>query len=108
MRVLARDGTVHELKESEILYFSIHKSEISVHTAHAEYILPTNFEQLQQAYAELNFDRVDRSYIVNMNKVQGYHAERQSVFFSDGTFAPVSERHQKKIIQYLNENKKRD
>jgi len=101
MRVLAKDGSVHELDHSEILFFSIHKSEISVHTAHQEFVLPTTFEQLLQAYADLDFARVDRSYIVNLGRLDGYDHERQSVYFADGKFVPVSERHQKKVLGYL-------
>ncbi|MCD1261097.1 LytTR family transcriptional regulator [Paenibacillus athensensis] len=101
MRVLAKDGSVHELDHSEILFFSIHKSEISVYTAHQEFVLPTTFEQLLHAYADLDFARVDRSFIVNLAQLGGYDQERQSVYFADGKFVPVSERHQKKVLGYL-------
>lgn len=106
MRVLRRDGSVAELDEKDILYFTTYKNIITVHTEVDEFVLPTSLDQLQKAYEGLGFTKVDRSFIANMNHAGGFNAERKSLIFkTDGSmepkYVPISEPNLRKVMKHL-------
>jgi DNA-binding LytR/AlgR family response regulator len=115
MRVLREDGSAFELDDKDILCFSTYQNVITIHTQHEQFILPTSFDLIIQAYKDISYQRVDRAFIVNMNEVKGYNQERKSVFFEDpptkdSTYAYVSEPNYKRILDLINQkfNNKKD
>lgn len=112
MRVLRGDGSAVELDEKDILYFTTHKNIITVHTREEEFLVPTSLDQLLKAYKDLDFDKVDRSFIVNLQQVESIHPERKTVVFRDdpgkGRYVPVSEPNLPRIKKYIEGKKKPD
>jgi DNA-binding LytR/AlgR family response regulator len=94
---------MYDLQESEILYFTIHRNAITVHTETASFLYPTSFEQILSAFQDIGFERVDRSYIVHLDQMQGYHEARQSVFFGNNDYVPVSAKNLPRIMKHLRE-----
>lgn len=106
MRALRGDGSVIELDEKDILYFTTYKNIITVHTQHDEFVLPTSLDQLQKAYEGIGFAKVDRSFIANMNHAIGFEAERRSLILGNDAgkepkYVPVSEPNLPKVIKRL-------
>jgi len=106
MRVLRRDGSVCDLDEQDILYFTSYKNVITVHTLEEEFVFPTTLDQLLTAYRGLSFEKADRSFIVNMNNVKGFDPVRKSVYFQENPkdpakYAPVSEPNVNKMLKFL-------
>ncbi|MEW9698889.1 LytTR family DNA-binding domain-containing protein [Paenibacillus sp. SI8] len=96
---------MYDLPESEILYFTIHRNAISVHTETASFFYPTSFEQILSAYHDKGFERVDRSYIAQLTQIQGYDESRQSIYFGNNDFIPVSAKNYPRILQHIRERK---
>ncbi len=107
MRVLRRDGTVCELSEDQILYITTFQKVITVHTRDGEYIFPTTFEHVQRVIESLGFAKLDRSFLVQLEKISRYDAERRVVHFDDapGISAPVSEPNVAKVVDFLKDKK---
>ncbi|WP_270166395.1 LytTR family DNA-binding domain-containing protein [Paenibacillus sp. SYP-B4298] len=92
----------------DVLYIENHERTVILHTMDGEYypLLPTlsTYEQHMQQY---NFHRLDRTNLVNLNKVKKYDEERSLVFFEDqetknskyGTVSNSSKRVLKKLIK---------
>ncbi|WP_438444802.1 LytTR family DNA-binding domain-containing protein [Gorillibacterium sp. sgz5001074] len=110
MRVLKPDGTPHEIREEEILYFSSYQNTLYVHTEEGEFIYPISLSELYAAYRPVGYERLDRSNVVNTRQVSEYDPERKAVMFrgSPGSYAPVSEPNERKIKKLLNDREREE
>lgn len=109
MRVLRGNGTAVDLDDKTILYFTTYQNIISVHTHDEEFVVPTSLDQLLRAYRELDFDKVDRSFIVNLQQVETVDDERKAVVFREEPeqvrYIPVSESNMPRVKHYVDQRK---
>lgn len=102
MKVLNQDGDAVEIREEDILYFSSYKNTISVHTAAGEFIYPTSLSDVLAAYRNANFERLDRSNVVNLMNITDYDGDLKVVRFGNlPAYATVSESNAMKIKRLL-------
>lgn len=103
MRVLQRDGTAFEIRAEDILYFSSSQNTIYVHTAEGEFVYPISLSELQVAYGNAGYERLDRSNVVNTRRIESFDPDRKVALFEDapGHYAPVSEANEGKVRKIL-------
>jgi DNA-binding LytR/AlgR family response regulator len=103
MRVLKKDGTPWEIEDEDILQYKSHLNTLIVVTLEGEFIYPTSLSDIHSAHQDIGYERLDRSNVVNINKVTSYDSDRKIVFFKDSTtsFAVVSESNEIKIKRIM-------
>lgn len=84
MPVLSRtdDGTeLVELELGEVLYINIEDRNIVYHTADRKYYQITKLSELDEHLFGIGFDLLDKTNLVNMNKVKYFDSRFGKIFF---------------------------
>jgi DNA-binding LytR/AlgR family response regulator len=84
MPVLAKkdEGTeLVELDLNEVLYINIEDRNIVYHTIDNKYYQITKLSELDEHLFELGFDLLDKTNLVNMNKVMHFDSRFGKIFF---------------------------
>ncbi|WP_026821209.1 LytR/AlgR family response regulator transcription factor [Arthrobacter castelli] len=94
MITVDQGGTSRMIRLDDVRYVQAQGDYARLHTADASYLVRVPLTDLQQQWAELDFVRIHRSYLVSMNYVTAVKLTApQGSVTVDGTQLPVSRRH---------------
>jgi DNA-binding LytR/AlgR family response regulator len=86
MPVLAKKEDRTELVEldlKEVLYINIEDRNIVYHTMEGKYYQISKLSELDEHLFELGFDLLDKTNLVNMNKVKHFDSKFGKIFFEE-------------------------
>lgn len=67
---------------SDVLYICFEGSRLVYHTEDDCYYQVTSLQDLEQHLKGLSFEKLDRPYLVNMNKIKKFDKNRRVVYFT--------------------------
>ncbi|MBU5443488.1 LytTR family DNA-binding domain-containing protein [Paenibacillus sp. MSJ-34] len=95
--VMHKENGPELIDVDDILYLTIYKKGISIHTAHNVYEPLTTLEHWLKLLKPNGFDNLDRSNIVNLSKITWFDPYTNIVFFDGQQACTVSESNIKKV-----------
>jgi len=90
---------------NDVLYMFSHKSSVLYQTRQGTFSKISTFEEEERFFLEQGFQKVDRCYLVQMEKAEFYDEDTQSLYFDplptsqNSLKAPVSRTHRKDIAE---------
>lgn len=71
---------------SEVLFISNEGSRLVFHTLEDRYYQITSIQELEQHLKDVSFEKLDRPFLVNMNKIRDVDKDQRLVYFEDDTY----------------------
>ena len=68
---------------SDVLYISNEGSKLVYHTENGVYYQISSLQEFEKHLKCFSFEKLDRPYLVNMNKVKKFDSNRRIVYFTD-------------------------
>lgn len=99
-RMGKQDFVIIELPKSDILFTFIESGIIKYQTSYGVFSHITTLEEMEQYLKGDGFQRVERGYLVQTDKIEYYDDDRARVFFGGEISAPVSRAHRKDVLGY--------
>ncbi len=93
------DGKLIRLNNSEILYIESMGDYVKFVTPEKKYVTHNTIKNLEEKVSKLDFMKVHRSYIININKISNI---RESGLYINGTEIPISKAHKQEVLKRLN------
>ena len=88
---------------SDIKYIEGMREYVRIHLANEKPVMALmSMKKMEEFLPDINFMRVHRSFIVNLDKVTT--VERNRIIFDKNVYIPVSEQHKLKFQKYLDDN----
>lgn len=80
---IREDGTTElaTIELTDILYISVDGAKLVFHTSDAQYYQMTTMQEFEDHLESHNFVKLDRPYLVNMNKIKSFNEEHRLVYF---------------------------
>ncbi len=101
--VINDGGSTILVKHSEILYIKAENVYVNIVTQNKNYLLRKKFVDIENELDNINFVRIHRSYIVNLEYISSF--DGKSVILTDGTNLPLSRSCEKQfkdaVMNYL-------
>lgn len=81
---MLEDGTSEliTIELSDVLYICYEGSRLVYHTENDSYYQVTSLQEYEQHLKELSYEKLDRPYLVNMEKVKKFDKNRRIVYFT--------------------------
>ena len=95
---LKKDSKYKKVELSDITYLEADNSYTTVFTNEDKYIYSVVLKKIEERLPRNTFIRVHRSYIVNINAVDGF--ERNVLYIKDKRI-PVSRQHREEVFELL-------
>jgi DNA-binding LytR/AlgR family response regulator len=93
------DGKLIRLNNDEILYIESMGDYVKFVTPEKKYVTHNTIKNLEEKVSKLDFMKVHRSYIININKISNI---RESGLYINGTEIPISKAHKQDVLKRLN------
>lgn len=103
-------GELIALDLNDVVYIESYERTIRFHTLDGEYYpLQPSLSTYETHISQMGFDRLDRTNLVNMNKIKRFDEKRELVFFEDdytinSKYGTVSSSSKSKVKKLLRDN----
>jgi len=97
--LFVKSGTVYERIElKDINYIESMGDYISIHTSTKRHVINITMKETMEKLSKLNFARIHRSFIINMDKVETIEDNSVAI---NGKSLPISRSHKKDLMEKL-------
>ncbi len=109
IRLLDRDGNLCYVSIEDLIAIKPTSDGPEFYTKDGMYFYPTTSDELLNMFKDLGFERLDRTNLVNMNRVKAFDPKARKVYFEhpwskDSKFATVSEANVSKVEHLAKED----
>lgn len=107
--LLDREGNPSTINTDDLIAIKPTADGPEFYTKDGMYFYPTTMEEMLLMYKDMGFERLDRTNLVNMNKVKVFDPKARKVYFDDpwskeSKFATVSEVNVSKVEHLAKED----